>query len=403
MPYSTVVDKPPRIPDAFNIDNDAAAQSQAAFLLYVGVLFKPTHILARYRKRQPDPEGIPPEDLESLGIPPDVIKVSIEVSPEDLLLTELINEIEKENALSSGTISGTPIGEPIYAKPIAELQTKYTVQFFETRDAKPLLRLLAVSLHHPDELVRVAAAISYLDAVDGFFIPHPTFQGDMERLVSILVRGTASKELLIRDVAATALARILPEHPALLPLLQNTDYGGEGEPAHTSLIIHGTWARTASWWQPGGDFHTYILESVDPSVYSGSDRFDWSGGYSDPARDLAALTLTAWVQGKGLESPDFFAHSHGANVVLLANQAIDIGRMVLLACPVHRNKYWPNFGYVNRVVSVRVRLDLVILADRGGQRFNHPDIIENVLPVWFDHSAPRDPEIWVRYDVPSKI
>ncbi|PTQ83094.1 hypothetical protein C8R21_10297 [Nitrosospira multiformis] len=403
MPYSTVVDKPLRIPDAFSMDNDIAAQSQAAFLLYAGILFKPTHILARYRKRPPDPESVPPEDLESLGIPPDVAKMGIEVSPENLLLTELINEIEKENALSPGTISGTLIGQPIYAKPISELQTKYTVQFFEIRDAQSLLRLLAVSLHHSDELVRVAAAISYLDAVDGFFIPHPTFQGDMERLVSILALGTASKELLIRDVAATALARILPEHPALVPLLQNTDYGGEGEPAHTSLIIHGTWARTASWWQPGGDFHTYILQSVDPSVYSGSDRFEWSGGYSDQARALAALTLTAWVQGKGLESPDFFAHSHGANVVLLANQAIDIGRMVLLACPVHPHKYWPNFGHVNRVVSVRVRLDLVILADRGGQRFNHPDIIENVLPVWFDHSAPHEPDIWIRYDVPTKI
>jgi hypothetical protein len=403
MPYSTVIDKPPRIPDAFSMDNDAAAQSQAAFLLYVGVLFKPTHILARYRKPSPNPESVPPEDLESLGIPLDVVKVDIEISPENLLLTELINEIEKENALPPETIRGTSIGEPIYAKPIAELQAKYTVQFFETRDAQPLLRLLAVSLHHPDELVRVAAAVSYLDAVDGFFIPSPTFQEDMERLVSILARGTISKELLIRDVAATALARILPEHPALRPLLQNTGSGGEGEPAHTSLIIHGTWARTASWWQPGGDFHTYILQSVDPSVYSGSDRFDWSGGYSDHARALAALDLTAWVQDKELESPDFFAHSHGANVVLLANQAIDIGRMVLLACPVHRNKYWPNFGHVNRVVSVRVRMDLVILADRGGQRFNHPDIIENVLPVWFDHSAPHEPDIWIRYDVPSKI
>ena len=86
MPYSTVVDKPLRIPDAFSMDNDIAAQSQAAFLLYAGILFKPTHILARYRKRPPDPESVPPEDLESLGIPPDVAKMGIEVSPENLLL-----------------------------------------------------------------------------------------------------------------------------------------------------------------------------------------------------------------------------------------------------------------------------------------------------------------------------
>jgi len=49
---------------------------------------------------------------------------------------------------------------------------------------------------------------------------------------------------------------------------------------------------------------------------------------------------------------------------------------------------------VTRVVSIHVHLDLVILADRGGQRFNHPNIEEHVLSVWFDHSATHDPEIW---------
>ena len=58
--------------------------------------------------------------------------------------------------------------------------------------------------------------------------------------------------------------------------------------------------------------------------------------------------------------------------------------------PVHVPKYLPNFSQVSKVVSIRVRADLVILADRGGQRF-HPKITEHVLPIWFDHSAPHDP------------
>jgi hypothetical protein len=34
---------------------------------------------------------------------------------------------------------------------------------------------------------------------------------------------------------------------------------------------------------------------------------------------------------------------------------------------------------------------LVILADGGGQRFNHPQIQENVLPVWFGIPRPTTP------------
>lgn len=403
MPYSTVINEPPRVPDAFGIDSDAAVQAQAACLLYLGVLFEPSHILARYKQTPADHESVPIEDLELLGIPGDIIHLNVEVFPEHLLLAEATKEIEKENSLPPATISSVGIGEPIDAKLISDLQIKYVIQFFESRESKALFKLLAVSLRHPDELVRVAAATSYLDAVDGFIVPRADFYSEIARVVSILVRGTTSEEPLIRDVAATALARILPEHPALQRLLPETIQTGGGEPAHTSLIIHGTWARRATWWQPGGDFHSYILQSVDPSVYSGSDRFDWSGGYSDHARALGALDLCNWIQNKGLDSPDFFAHSHGCSVVLLANRTIDIGRMVLLACPVHRNKYWPNFGRVHSVVSVRVHMDLVILADRGGQRFNHPEISENVLPIWFDHSSPRNPDIWEQYHVPTKI
>jgi hypothetical protein len=44
-------------------------------------------------------------------------------------------------------------------------------------------------------------------------------------------------------------------------------------------------------------------------------------------------------------------------------------------------------------------MDLVILADGGGQRFNVPQIQEHVLPVWFDHFATHEPKVWERYGV----
>jgi hypothetical protein len=45
----------------------------------------------------------------------------------------------------------------------------------------------------------------------------------------------------------------------------------------------------------------------------------------------------------------------------------------------------------------------VILADRGGQKFEDRRIKENVLPIWFNHSATHDPNVWKQYRVPQKI
>lgn len=89
--------------------------------------------------------------------------------------------------------------------------------------------------------------------------------------------------------------------------------------------------------------------------------------------------------------------------MLATHQGLDVGKLVLLSCPVHRHKYLPDFNRVGEVVSIRVRLDLVILADGGGQRFRHPRIREEVLPLWFDHSASHEPDVWRRFDVPSRL
>ena len=90
---------------------------------------------------------------------------------------------------------------------------------------------------------------------------------------------------------------------------------------------------------------------------------------------------------------------------MLANQAraIDIGLLVLLSCPVHKNKYWPDFNRTRKVVSIRVHMDLVIPADGGGQRFRDPQIHENVLPLWFNHSTTHDPDTWIQHKIPEML
>ncbi|HEX7895485.1 MAG TPA: hypothetical protein VF447_14905, partial [Terriglobales bacterium] len=76
---------------------------------------------------------------------------------------------------------------------------------------------------------------------------------------------------------------------------------------------------------------------------------------------------------------------------------------VLLSCPVHWPKYMPDFDITQKAVSVRVHMDLVILADRGGQKFSDPRIQEHVLPLWFDHFATHDPANWQKYNIPAML
>ena len=115
------------------------------------------------------------------------------------------------------------------------------------------------------------------------------------------------------------------------------------------------------------------------------------------------LSFKAWLAGHTIQNPYLLTHSHGGSVAMLATQnGLNTGPLVLLSCPVH-SIYMPDFSRTGRVVSIRVKLDLVILADGGGQKFNDPRITEKILPIWFDHSATHDPAVWQKYNLPSVI
>ena len=267
--------------------------------------------------------------------------------------------------------------------------------FYRDANHETAAALLEVALRHPHELARVAAAASY--------VPVAT---DPRRALAILERGVRSRDPLVRDVAATALARLEPRHVALAPLLASRRRRSRRPRSRTSLLVHGTFARTNAWWQPPtGDFWSYYHAQVDPNLYGAQDRFEWSGGYSDAARSMAGNDLNTWVQAHTLNGLDVIAHSHGASVAMLANHAgTSIGRLILLSCPVHWPKYTPDFTRVTTgVTSIRVHLDLVILADGGGQRFPDNRIKEIVLPIWFNHSATHDPAVWQQQNLPARL
>lgn len=253
--------------------------------------------------------------------------------------------------------------------------------------------LFALCLDHPKALARIAASIASL----------PLTSRPAENL-KVLVQGLRSEDALERALAATGLARYAPAHPALRRLQRGKTARRVRVPRETLLLVHGTWAAGEPWYQPGGDFHTFI-KGLRADLYGLPDFFQWSGSWNDSARDAASASLKQWVESRNEQGLDLMGHSHGANVILKATAlGLNIGKAVLLSCPVHVDKYFPNFANLTTPVrSVRVHADLVILADGGGQRFRHPDIQETVLPIWFDHSASHDPQVWQNNRVAQKI
>ena len=364
MAYPTDVTEPRLGTYAF-AENDPASQlAQAAYLLLLGEELKRHRGMVKARRHRA-PEMPPDEDAQAFDIPVIPAEGRRYRPPELPRGADDLHEISRDLAV------------------ILQAEPREAI-------AADLLHVCAA---RPEPAVRVAAAAAAFEIT-----------AEPRNVIDILAEGTADDDALVRDLAATALARVNPEHPVLQRLASGPPAPQTGAKAHTSLLVHGTFARTQTWWQPGGDFHTYLLDNVLSDLYDQPDRFEWSGGYSDAARALAAQSLYAWAQSHGLSDPLLMGHSHGANVMFIGSTlGLDMREAVLLSCPVRWPQYVPDFSRIGRTVSIRVHLDLVILADGGGQRFDDPRVEENVLPVWFNHSATHDPAIWQAHGVDALI
>jgi hypothetical protein len=159
-------------------------------------------------------------------------------------------------------------------------------------------------------------------------------------------------------------------------------------------IVHGTFAWSKSWWEPGGDFHTYVKNDVCTNVYSGGMPFDWSGNYRGQHRKIAAERLAKWAQdAAGGKLCCVFAHSYGGVIALMSTtEGVQIEKLILLSTPVEQVAVeWRNVG---RAVSLRIHADLILLAARRRQRFTE-NVEENYIPRWFvDHGDSHDPSVW---------
>jgi hypothetical protein len=258
--------------------------------------------------------------------------------------------------------------------------------------------LVEVNLHSDSRLVRTSAAVAALDTAGG---------AQRADVIATLVDGANASDALTRDLARIGLARVNPDHDKLAHVVgRAARLTGTDRPSHTAVVTHGTFAARTRWWRPGGDFYTY-LDGLAPPLNLHDPSFQWSGLYSDPARQLAAQQLTAWLVDQGLQQPDLFAHSHGGTVANLATRAgAELERLVLLSWPVH-NQWFPDFTRVQRIVDIRVHLDLVIIADRGGQTFTPPAAFRGKVTShvngWFDHGATHDPAYWRQHRLATAL
>ncbi|WP_404825947.1 alpha/beta fold hydrolase [Phaeobacter italicus] len=98
------------------------------------------------------------------------------------------------------------------------------------------------------------------------------------------------------------------------------------------VVLHGTFAESSQWWQPGGSF-TQKLDDYLSS--SGSHArcwsinhppFSWSGENSEVSRIIASYELSEYIisleNDASVKKYHVVAHSHGGNVALRSLQHI---------------------------------------------------------------------------------
>jgi pimeloyl-ACP methyl ester carboxylesterase len=142
---------------------------------------------------------------------------------------------------------------------------------------------------------------------------------------------------------------------------------------------------------------------VRQDLYADGAAFSWSGAYKTKHRELAAERFALWgadVARGRLRT--VFAHSYGGLVALNATAyGLRVDEVVLLSTPVENVPIeWRNVG---RAVSLRIHMDLVLLAARRRQKFTE-NVDEHYLPGWFwSHADSHDPEVWTAHGCATSL
>ncbi len=180
---------------------------------------------------------------------------------------------------------------------------------------------------------------------------------------------------------------------------------GDGDEAAPSItvVIHGTFAANGKWWRKGGDFFEYLRTDLGLDAYDQPDVFKWSGKNRDSKRHEASVALSDWLKAHPATQVNIFAHSHGANVAMLATRAVDtpIDRLVMLSPPV-RPEYFADWAKVAQAFNIQASFDPVVALAKGGQWFRNEHVTEKKLKA-SGHSASHAPKVWRDEGLPAFV
>ncbi|ODT09592.1 MAG: hypothetical protein ABS61_12345 [Microbacterium sp. SCN 70-18] len=265
-------------------------------------------------------------------------------------------------AVAPAAARGTrPPTDPIDLAAAAALYTEVTT----TGDPTTLARLLAGRLRDTTPVETAAAAV----ALHAMMPDHPG-------AVAALARLVRSADPLARAIAQTAAPAAPPAPPPPAPPAPTRSR------AAVSTTVHGTFAMLGDtgsrWYIPGAPLHDHLEARVGRNLYDGPGFFTWSGQYSDSARRAAGDALVAWTSAAtDAGTLDVvYAHSHGGTVAL---NAASVGQRIRVLVLMHAPAVermpgeWATIRCaVDRVIVLRTRFDLVVLADTLASRLRPP-------------------------------
>jgi len=338
------------------------------------------------------------EARELLGVEP--------IEPFELNREELTAELDGLGAGKASWSSSRPNARELRERPEPEreaidaAQREAATELFGAGSARgprrrdAAAKLIAASLLDEDPLVQVAAAAA-------------TLRVDSRNPIAEAVLDEATRE---SDEIAELSRAILASNRRNDARAVEIEYpAGEPDPSADATLIHGTWARRGRWWRPDGTLYRHLRDEEDvfPHLYKGPDPFKWSGYFnfrlwSDPKTDWerqqAADSLAWWAQRRLGPHPDLIGHSYGGSLAMMATQAEKSVRgLVLLSPAVHRTCL-PDPAYYERILHVRMKLDLVLLADfsRPGLLRSLPNVVDRRLKRrgLVGHAATHDPRVW---------
>jgi hypothetical protein len=358
----------------------------------------------RTRRKKPQPKTILPKELRRESVTTNVLAPVLErmhgIETIDPVVQTGLKWTGRRISTRSGEIDDLVLTR--YARKSIANQALDDAQDDSVSDTA--VRQLAIGMLDNDPVARCCAAYGYWQATGS------------ESAVSVLKSAIASDDEDERTVAAHALAKVdIKKVRNLQGSAADDKANTPAQPTRPSMtaIIHGTFAKDANWYRPGGGFHTYIKKNVYPDVYSGKDFYFWSGRYSLSDNGLsriwskAADKLVSWINAHPAQKLRLIAHSHGNNVVNIATQKIQACSLIQLSPPV-RSWNLPNMANVtsDRIFNIHSRIDLVVMIDGGAQNYKRTAVAssERIRKIArFGHADSHKGRKWKRKKVPKLV